>query len=154
MGLFLDDIRNQMADVNLEEAKSPREDVGEFEKVVGTLPDPLKRLWTIVEKFREATLSLVGNFVTMAAHEKERGEDTPLSPELEQEIRKSNFLLEKLTMMKQLFWIEVNTAFPGTIGKNAGVRKDWQVVISPPQSRVIPIPFPFPFTMNAPENED
>ena len=138
MNTFLEEIIAGLKDVNLDEMKEPDEKVGDFEKILGVAPEHAKRLWAMREKLAASGLLLVKELKDLAMNLK-MGDTPPLSriEELRTDLQS---ITDRIDILNGHFWNEVRRTFK-VWGKDVGLRKGWQVVLTPPSQSALPFPF-------------
>lgn len=97
-------------------------DVEPGEEVVGVLPLDLRRLYTVYRKQAELVL----------AKTKKRPTTRRTMGELMAHARELDFDTEGVTLLRAIFWREVQQRF-GANGKSIAIRKGEEVVIMPPE---------------------
>ncbi|MDO8560219.1 MAG: hypothetical protein Q7S23_04285 [bacterium] len=133
---FIEELNRQLANVDLGDLAEPREDgISENDHVVGSLPDDLKRLYTL--RLRSITDEPLVQAKALRAladvTQEHRGvvpaasvDDVERSLELQRHRRRA---------LDTLFWTALRTEFPELATKRClAIRKGWQVVWSEDES--------------------
>ncbi|MFA5878503.1 MAG: hypothetical protein WC845_04015 [Candidatus Staskawiczbacteria bacterium] len=141
MQQFLKDLLDRIEKADLGgKTAVPKGEVGTDDKVVGILPDDLKKLWVVLNadsidlaKQCESTHDAAWR-VTAERHPSAKNRD----------IAQQHILAHsRHELIRSLFWHGVKAAFPqAVIGDGSiGLCKDWQVTISPPDNsqQIIPL---------------
>lgn len=138
MQRFLKDLLEKIEAVDLANTLHvPDGEVEDGEKVVGILPDDMKRFYVV---FSDS----IDELTERVEDEQERLEELVAKPVSEFTPEDHTFAQQhvlarkKQEIVKDLFWLGVENAFPElTLVGSMGVRKDWQVVSC--RRRVSPI---------------
>src|SRR3989344_4972480 len=117
--MFLKKVVGMASEVSLKGLKSPDSELETGEKVVGTLPDDLKKLYVVMQDAREKTKALHA-----------RLENVP------EDVKKLKLIIQEHAvvhleenLVREAFWTCVRLEFPETVSGDVGLRKDWQVVL-------------------------
>ena len=131
--MFLNKLLGMLGEVSLNNVLSPATELERGDKVVGILPDDLKKLYWVAE-FTEHKFATLGTetskkFGNLSKEELEKQKDAVTKGY-------ENILVasKEFDATINLFWSSVRLQFPSTIrAMNIGLRKDWQVVTVDPR---------------------
>lgn len=127
--MFLKKVMGMVSEVSLKGLKSPDHEPETGEKVVGTLPDDLKKLYVVMLNAKEKT---------KAVHDRLEKEIPALGDKVPEEKKKAIIQEHAVVhleenLIHELFWTSVRLEFPETSSDDVGLRKDWQVVLIDPK---------------------
>lgn len=116
-------------EVSLKDVRSPDFKVEPGEKVVGVLPDDLKKLYMVMDELIKKVNSLnkQGHELYGSLTEKETTEKT--LKEASQLYRKLQLENGDHAMLEECFWASIRRHLPETADiSNLGLRENWQIV--------------------------
>lgn len=128
MQKFLLDLSRQIGAVKLgDDATGPKEEVGPGERVIGTLPEDVRKLFVVHSNHIDAMNGLCKGF---HASSLEFLLGKPPEPEDAVAADQHVVLHRQVELVSNIFWHSVRRAFPGIACEDhIGIRKDWQVVV-------------------------
>jgi len=132
--LLMTNLLEMAKKVNLKQVDEnllPSAQVGEGEKVVGTLPDNLKRLFIAILQTNQDLRATCEGIHARFRPQKDAGKKpSDLPVEDRRLLDEHNAQHEWTDLAIQIFWMEVVNAFPelGRPATSKGLRQGWQVV--------------------------
>ncbi len=114
-----------VSEVSLEGVKSPEDEVGDDETVLGTLSNDLKRLYVVMLDAKERT---------RAFHEQLKSKNAKPGSKI---AKKEKMALNKeyaavnleIKLIHEMFWASVRLEFYDVSNNGIGLRRDWQIVL-------------------------
>jgi hypothetical protein len=117
-----------LSTVSLEAADKTLSKLKEGEKVIGELPDDLKRLYSLIVQEKAKFAEKEALIDSLEAHSEAR----PLTAAEEESIRMLEHEANKCQLLSDIFWHEVRSQMSVVSTPSIGIRENWQLVSMPP----------------------
>lgn len=127
--MLLDEVMVQMQEVRLDGAISPNEKVGEGYKVLGVLPDHLKRLYVVLENNQKKMCSIFNRLDNeVKSLEAQYGEGKIPREKVKNIKREMDLAINEYEFVKACFWKTVQDEIDGAVeAKELRLCQNWQV---------------------------